>query len=86
MTTGHKVGINWAQCDQIGRFLIVIGDKISIKSSSNYWHLFGYFEKPHSFVKTYAATSRVAFGNIWATFYSIIWSHWAQSRSISDEK
>ena len=35
----------------------------------------GYFEKPHSFVKTNVATSWVTFGNIWATYYSNIWSH-----------
>ena len=38
----------------------------------------GYFEKHHSFAKTAVATSRVTFGNIRATFYSNIWSHWLQ--------
>ena len=33
------------QCDQIGRFLKVIGDKISIKSSPNYFSLLGLFWK-----------------------------------------
>ena len=31
------------QCDQIGRFFKVLGDKISNKSSPNYWQLFGLF-------------------------------------------
>ena len=38
----------------------------------------GYFEKPHSYVKTAVATSWVTFGNIWATFYCI-WSHWSRT-------
>ena len=54
-----------SQCDQIGRFLKVLGDKFSNKGISNF---FGYFEKPHSYVSTAAATSWVTFGNIWATF------------------
>ena len=37
-----------------------------------------YFEKPHSYVKTGVATSWVTLGNIWATFYSNIWSHWVE--------
>ena len=32
------------QCDQIGRYLKVLGDKISNKSSPNDWQLFGQFE------------------------------------------
>ena len=35
----------------------------------------GYFGKPHLCVKTDVDTSWVTFGNIWATFYSSIWSH-----------
>ena len=66
-----------SQCDQIARFLKVVGDITSIKSSPNYWQLFGLFWKPHTFVKTYVATSWVTFENIWATFYSNIWSHWS---------
>ena len=31
------------QCDQIGRFFKVLGDKISNKSSPHYWQLFGLF-------------------------------------------
>ena len=50
------------QCDQIGRFLKVLGDKICNKSSPNYYQLFGLFEKPHSYVKTAVATSWVTFG------------------------
>ena len=42
------------QCDQIGRFFKVLGDKISNKSSRNDWQLLGNVEKPHSYVKTAA--------------------------------
>ena len=60
------------QCDQIGRFLKVLGNWISSKRSPNDWQLFGCFEKPHSFVKTaFWAT----FGKYWATFFSNIWSY-----------
>ena len=33
-----------AQCDQIGRFLKVFGNKFSLISSTNVWRLFGLFE------------------------------------------
>ena len=56
------------QCDQIGRFLKDIGDKISNKSSPNDWKLFGQLKKPHLNVKTTVATFWATFGNIWATF------------------
>ena len=36
--------IAWEQCDQIGRFLKVLGDKLSLKKSPNVWWLFGYLE------------------------------------------
>ena len=35
----------------------------------------GYFEKPHSYVKTTLATFWATFGKNWATFFSNIWSH-----------
>ena len=38
----------------------------------------GYIEKLHSYVTIAKATSWVTFGNIWATFYSTIWSHWSR--------
>ena len=44
------------QCDQIGRFLKVLGNKIS----NNF---LGYFEKTHSYVKTALATFWATFGN-----------------------
>ena len=63
------------QCDQIARFLKVLGDKIFNKSSQNERQLFVQFCKTsHSFVKTVAATVWATFGNVWATFYSNVWS------------
>ena len=69
------------QCDQIGRFWKIIGNKISSKRSGNDWHLLGYFEKPNSYEKTAFATFWATFGKNWATFYSNIWLHcfWANS-------
>ena len=43
-------------------------------------HFLGIFEKPHSFVKIAVATVWATFGNIWATFYSNIWSHWLRQK------
>ena len=62
-----------SQCDQIGRFFKFLRNKFSCKSSPNIWRLFGYF-KNHHFL------SKNCCGHFWAAFYSIIWSHWWQSR------
>ena len=40
----------------------------------------GYFEKPHSYVKTSLASLGATFGKNWATFYANIWSHCAYDR------
>ena len=63
------------QCDQIGGFLKVLGGKLLTKVSHIISNFLGYFEKPHNYIKTATATSWVTFGNIWATFYSNIWSN-----------
>ena len=78
---GHLRWILFApkKCDQIARFLKVLGDKIFNKSSQNERQLFVQFCKTsHSFVKTVAATVWATFGNVWATFYSNVWSQWRQ--------
>ena len=67
------------QSDQIGRFLKVLGNKISSKSSQIIGNFLGYFEYPHSYVKTAVATFWATLGNIWTTFYFNIWSHCNQS-------
>ena len=51
--------------------LKVIGNNTSSKRSPNDCQILGYFEKPHSYVKTSLAT----FGKNWATLSSNIWSH-----------
>ena len=43
-------------------------------------NLLGYFEKPHFYLSTAVSTFWATFGEIWATFYSNIWSHWAAVR------
>ena len=39
-------------------------------------NFFGNLKKPYFHVKTAVATFWTTFGNIWAAFYSNIWSHW----------
>ena len=58
------------QCDQIGRFLRVLGNKISDKSGTDYCQLFGL-----SYVKTTVVTFWATFHNILDTFYFNRWSH-----------
>ena len=63
------------QCDQIGRYLNVIGNKFSFKSSPHFLHFLGLSEK-HCF---WSKNSLASFGQLleknWVTFYSKIWSH-----------
>ena len=49
------------QCDQIGRFFIVLVENFSCKNNPNVWNFLGYFETQ---VKTDAATFWVPFGKI----------------------
>ena len=67
------------QCDQIGRFFKDLGDKFITKVAQMIVDFLGNFKNPHSCVKTAAATFWATFGNVWATFYSKIWSHWRRS-------
>ena len=63
------------QCDQIGRFLKVLGNRLSCKISPNDWKVFGLFWKTSLLLKTALPTF---LGNFWknfATFFSKIWSH-----------
>ena len=65
------------QCDQIGLFLKVLGDKFSYQRSPNIWQL---FEVISHFVSKLQRLLFVHFWKKWATFYSKIWSHCAQSQ------
>ena len=63
------------QCDQIGRFLKVLGDIVSHKVAQMHGDFLGIFEKQH-----FSSNSYCSFlGNlqkIWTTLYFNIWSHW----------
>ena len=59
------------QCDQIGLFLKVLGDKFSYKSSRKIWWLLASCEK----IKTSGKILLVNFWKNWATLDSVIWSH-----------
>ena len=69
------------QCDQIGQFLKVLGNKFSYKSSPIIWWLLGAFRKTLGLSKNWCGIFWVTFGNIWTTFCSNIWSHWTQMTS-----
>ena len=63
------------QCDQIGRFFKVLGDKFSLKSSPNVLWMFGLLWKhPFSCINCcgYFLGNLVKF---WATLYFSFWSH-----------
>ena len=63
------------QCDQIERFLKVLSNKVSYKSSPNVWQIFGLFWKLHFLKKLLL---KLLFGISWkffGYFYSNVWSH-----------
>ena len=63
------------QCDQIGRFLIVVVDKFSYTSCPNVCWLFGLLWKNSLWSKNYCGHFLGNFWNNCATFYISIWSH-----------
>ena len=74
-----------AQCDQIGRFLEFLGNQINKKSSPSVWWLYWHLWKRLLFKSHWcAATFWATFWKPWATFYSIIWSHWREEETILD--
>ena len=55
----HHFSINIftsTQCDQIGQFFKVLGNKIASKRGQMIGNFLGYFEKPHSYAKTALGT------------------------------
>ena len=60
--------MNHLQCDEIGQFLKFSAIKFRSKVAQIISNFLGYFEKPHSYIKTAVATSRVTFGNILVAF------------------
>ena len=67
--------MTWNQCDQIGRFLKILGDRKSSKRSPNDWQLFGLFWKTSLLCKNCIGYFWKTFVKNWTTFFSNIWSH-----------
>ena len=61
-----NVGTSVTQLGDLKKFCETI---FLTESSPNIWHLFGLVRKCHWFSKN-------GWNSFWATFYSIIWSHW----------
>ena len=73
------------QCDHIGRFLKVFGDKFSYNNSPNISKRFELFKKCHYLNIIWCG---YILGNVWenlATFHSFIWSHWMDARLIGKQ-
>ena len=64
---------------RLGDFWKYSATKFLAKVAQIIGNILGYFEYPHSYVKTAVATFWATLGNIWATFYFNIWSHCNQS-------
>ena len=73
LKTAHYCKLS-LQCDQIGRFLEVLGNKIS-SEKTKWMATFWGFWKASLLWKTALATFWATFGKNWATFYFNIWSH-----------
>ena len=56
------------ECDQIGRVLKFLETTFLAKEAQMIGNFLGYFEKPHSYVKTALATFWATFGKNWTTF------------------
>ena len=67
-----------SQCDQIGRFFKVLGDKFTFKSYPNVWQLLGPIGKASLLSNTAMTTFWATFGKNWATLYFGIWSHYCR--------
>ena len=53
---------------RLGNFLKLLASKFLTKVAQTINNFFGYFEKPHFYVKIAVATFRATFGNSWAIF------------------
>ena len=70
-------------CDQIRRFLKVLGTHFLAKSSYNIWLPLDYFAKRHSLKIFSVSTNWATLGNYWATFNSNIWLLWKGTQKMS---
>ena len=57
---------------------IVLGDKITLKSSQIVWWLFGLEWNTSFLILNFCGDFWATFGKVWATFYINIWSHWTR--------
>ena len=62
----------YGQCDQIGRFLKVLGDKICYKSSPNNYQIFGLFWKTSLLCKNWCG---YFLGNFWKHLVYFLLQH-----------
>ena len=72
----HLVG-NGTSVTRLGYFLKVFETNSSSKSCLNIERRFGLFWKPYRSKLKWLTTFCASLGDIWATFYSTIWSHWS---------
>ena len=63
------------QCDQIGRFLQVLGNKFSHKSTSDILVIFWAISNNVKIMYNVCGNFLGTFGRKLGNFYSIIWSH-----------
>ena len=63
---------SYNQCGQIGRFLKVLGDRISSKKAQMIGNFLGYFEIPHSYVIATLATFWATFGENGHFFHHLV--------------
>ena len=74
-----EIDSNQCQCDQIGRFLKVIGNQFAYKSIPK----FGLFIKRSINVKTAVNIFRQLVETFGQLFYPNIWSHWLRRRTLT---
>ena len=71
------------QCDQIGRFLKVLGNKLSSKVNQIFYDFLGYFDTNHFLCKNCYGYFSYVLDRIWPLLNSDIWSHSSSTLSHS---
>ena len=79
-TEAHAATLGWNQCDQIGRFLKLLVANCLTKVAQIFGNFLGYCKKHYSVSKNCCGSFLGIVCEIWATFYSNIWSHWMARR------
>ena len=80
LPTNKRTKEGGRQCDQIGRFLKVLGNIFCHQSSPNIWKCFVYYVVCHFFKKNCFDFFLGNNWKIWITFNSNIWSHWREGK------